>query len=182
MIDKEKLFKYSIALLSSGIAFSSTDPYELTETLHAVLEEKEFKDSLTDKLIDYNDEIVSIEDVGELETVDIGTTGDNLFFCNDILTKNSIGGPMSADALIGIVQTEEFAELGQYLFIQLKNRYNDVNDPKRFIVGVDKAKMRLYDVEDSAQSTAYNPGKSYEEYDYKPIESSVNKDKFKGIT
>jgi replicative DNA helicase len=121
-------------------------------------------------------------DIPTISAIQTNRSGYNVSDLDLTSVSESIGGPMSADLLLGVVQTEEFAELGQYLFIQLKNRYNDVNDPKRFIVGVDKAKMRLYDVEDSAQSSAYNPGKSYEEYDYKPIESSVNKDKFKGIT
>jgi archaellum biogenesis ATPase FlaH len=66
-------------------------------------------------------------------------------------TSESFGLPATADLMLGVVETEELANLGQYLFKQLKNRYADKNKCKRFIVGVHKAKMRLYDVEQNAQ-------------------------------
>ncbi len=66
-------------------------------------------------------------------------------------TSESFGLPATADLMLGVVETEELADLGQYLFKQLKNRYADKNKCKRFIVGVHKAKMRLYDVEQNAQ-------------------------------
>jgi hypothetical protein len=53
--------------------------------------------------------------------------------------------------MLGVMETEELIDLGQYLFKQLKNRYADKNKCKRFVVGVHKAKMRLYDVEQEAQ-------------------------------
>lgn len=66
-------------------------------------------------------------------------------------TSESIGGPMTADLFFAMVQTEEMANKNQMLFIQLKNRYNDLNDPNKFIIGLDKKFMRFYDVEESAQ-------------------------------
>lgn len=66
-------------------------------------------------------------------------------------TSESFGLPATADLMLGVVETEELAELGQYLFKQLKNRYADKNKCKRFVVGVHKAKMRLYDAEQEAQ-------------------------------
>lgn len=80
-------------------------------------------------------------------------------------TSESIGGPMSADVLLALISTEELEELGQIMFKQLKNRYNDPTVHKRFVVGIDRAKMRLYDVEQSAQSDILDNGKD-EEYDY----------------
>ena len=53
--------------------------------------------------------------------------------------------------MFAIISTEELEELGQILVKQLKNRYNDPTSYKRFVLGVDRAKMRLYDVEQSAQ-------------------------------
>jgi hypothetical protein len=66
-------------------------------------------------------------------------------------TSESFGLPATADLMLGVMETEELADLGQYLFKQLKNRYADKNKCKRFVVGVHKAKMRLYDVEQEAQ-------------------------------
>jgi hypothetical protein len=66
-------------------------------------------------------------------------------------TSESFGLPATADLMLGVMETEELAELGQYLFKQLKNRYADKNKCKRFVIGVHKAKMRLYDVEQEAQ-------------------------------
>jgi hypothetical protein len=66
-------------------------------------------------------------------------------------TSESFGLPATADLMIGVMETEELAELGQYLFKQLKNRYADKNKCKRFVIGVHKAKMRLFDVEQDAQ-------------------------------
>lgn len=66
-------------------------------------------------------------------------------------TSESIGLPMTADFMLAIIVTEELDELGQIMFKQLKNRYNDPNVNRRFVVGVDKSKMKLFDVEESAQ-------------------------------
>lgn len=66
-------------------------------------------------------------------------------------TSESFGLPATADLMLGVMETEELAELGQYLFKQLKNRYADKNKCKRFVIGVHKSKMRLYDVEQEAQ-------------------------------
>jgi hypothetical protein len=66
-------------------------------------------------------------------------------------TSESFGLPATADLMLGVMETEELADLGQYLFKQLKNRYCDKNKCKRFVVGVHKSKMRLYDVEQQAQ-------------------------------
>jgi archaellum biogenesis ATPase FlaH len=66
-------------------------------------------------------------------------------------TSESFGLPMTVDLMFALMQPEEFAEKQQFLIKQLKNRYTDPDRLRRFVVGVDKAKMRLYDVEDSAQ-------------------------------
>ena len=67
-------------------------------------------------------------------------------------TSESLGLPATADLMFALISNEELEGLNQILVKQLKNRYNDPGINKRFIVGVDRSKMRLYDVEDSAQN------------------------------
>ena len=66
-------------------------------------------------------------------------------------TSESFGLPATADLMFALISTDELEGLGQILVKQLKNRYNDPTVYKRFIVGIDRAKMRLYDCEQSAQ-------------------------------
>lgn len=66
-------------------------------------------------------------------------------------TSESFGLPATADLMFALIATEELEEMSQILIKQLKNRYNDPNEHKRFVVGIDRPKMRLYDVEDDAQ-------------------------------
>ena len=65
---------------------------------------------------------------------------------------DSFGSAMTADLILGMISTEEFDEQGLILFKQSKNRFGDPNKPKRFMVGIDKARMKFYDVEDDTQS------------------------------
>src|SRR5210317_1035675 len=80
-------------------------------------------------------------------------------------TSESFGLPATADLMFALISTEELEELGQILVKQLKNRYNDPTIHKRFVIGIDRAKMRLYDCEQSAQQDILDNGKD-EEYDY----------------
>ena len=66
-------------------------------------------------------------------------------------TSESFGLPATADFMFALISTEELEDLSQVMVKQLKNRYNDPTMYKRFVLGVDRAKMRLYDVEQSAQ-------------------------------
>ena len=66
-------------------------------------------------------------------------------------TSESFGLPATADLMFALVSTEDMENLNQIMVKQLKNRYNDPTMNKRFVVGIDRAKMRLYDVEQSAQ-------------------------------
>ena len=66
-------------------------------------------------------------------------------------TSESFGLPATADLMFALISTSELEELGQILVKQLKNRYNDPTVNKRFVIGIDRAKMRLYDCEQSAQ-------------------------------
>jgi replicative DNA helicase len=66
-------------------------------------------------------------------------------------TSESFGLPATADFMIALVRDEDMDERGQLLVKQLKNRYSDPSEYKRFFVGVDRVKMRLFDLEDTAQ-------------------------------
>jgi replicative DNA helicase len=80
-------------------------------------------------------------------------------------TSESFGLPATADLMFALISTEELEELGQIMVKQLKNRYNDPTVYKRFIVGIDRAKMRLYDCEQTAQTDMVDSGQD-EEYTY----------------
>ena len=67
-------------------------------------------------------------------------------------TSESFGLPATADLMIALISTEQLEGMNQIMIKQLKNRYNDPTENKRFCVGIDRSKMRLYDVEDSAQT------------------------------
>ena len=89
-------------------------------------------------------------------------------------TSESFGLPATADLMFALISTEESEQLGQILVKQLKNRYNDPTINKRFAVGIDRAKMRLYDCEQSAQDGMIDAGDNNE----KP---STSKTKFGGF-
>ena len=80
-------------------------------------------------------------------------------------TSESFGLPATADLMFALISTEELEQLGQIMVKQLKNRYNDPTMNKRFVVGIDRAKMRLYDCEQSAQNDILDSGQE-EEYNY----------------
>ena len=90
-------------------------------------------------------------------------------------TSESFGLPATADLMFALISTEELEELGQIMVKQLKNRYNDLNMNKRFVVGVDRSKMRLYDCEQSQGGDLLDSGQD-EEYD--PEEKPQSKNKF----
>jgi hypothetical protein len=93
-------------------------------------------------------------------------------------TSESFGLPATADLMFALISTEELESLGQILVKQLKNRYNDVNIFKRFVVGIDRAKMRLYDCEQSAQQDLLD-SKNEEEYNYEEDKPKKSFDGFK---
>jgi hypothetical protein len=79
--------------------------------------------------------------------------------------------------MFALISTEELEQLGQIMVKQLKNRYNDLSVFKRFVVGIDRAKMRLYDCEQSAQDNILDSGQE-EEYNY---EDDKPKKSFEGF-
>jgi replicative DNA helicase len=92
-------------------------------------------------------------------------------------TSESFGLPATADLMFALISTEELEGLGQIMVKQLKNRYNDPTIFKRFVVGIDRAKMRLYDCEQSAQKDILDSGQE-EEYNY---EDTKPKKSFEGF-
>ena len=87
-------------------------------------------------------------------------------------TSESFGLPATADLMFALISTEELEALNQILVKQLKNRYNDPTVRKRFVVGIDRAKMRLYDCEQTAQQDMVDNGSSK---DYNDKEENVKK-------
>ena len=131
-------------------------------------------------------EILSIEKIEDVEMIDIEVTGNRLFYANGILTHNSgfnnsdveltdtsesFGLPATADFMFALISTEELEQLNQLMVKQLKNRFGDPNHFKRFIIGVDREKMRLYDAEATAQVDIVDSGQ-----DDKPINTFGNRE------
>ena len=88
-------------------------------------------------------------------------------------TSESFGLPATADMMFALITSEELEGLGQIMVKQLKNRYTDPSQFKRFVVGIDKPKMRLYDIDDSGQNGIVDSGM--------PFKSESPKKKFEGF-
>jgi hypothetical protein len=83
-------------------------------------------------------------------------------------TSESFGLPATVDFMFALISTEELEQLNQLMVKQLKNRYNDPTANKRFMIGVDRAKMKLYDLEASAQKGLTDSNLDIERVDNKP--------------
>jgi len=92
-------------------------------------------------------------------------------------TSESFGLPATADFMFALISTEELQQLNQIMVKQLKNRYNDPNTFKRFMVGIDRSKMKLYDVEQSAQEDLIDAG----QVDDKPLNSFGDRERLSGM-
>jgi predicted ATP-dependent serine protease len=94
-------------------------------------------------------------------------------------TSESMGLPMSLDIFFALIPTEELEKMNQIMIKQLKNRFGDINYYKRFVVGIDRAKMRLYDVETTAQdgimkdAAAKEAKSAYESDDFKMAQAKA---------
>jgi len=97
-------------------------------------------------------------------------------------TSESVGLPATADFMAAIISTDELDTLNQYMVKVLKNRYMDKSVNRKFVVGLDRAKMRLYDVAASAQTNLIQSGQTKKPEDHKPFErKQFDPSKFKGI-
>jgi replicative DNA helicase len=90
-------------------------------------------------------------DVAMFTATQVTRDGMDTSDINITQTSESIGLTHTVDIMLAVMQTEELVRLNQFLFKQLKNRYADANKWNKFTIGVDKNRMRLYDVEGSAQ-------------------------------
>ena len=88
-------------------------------------------------------------------------------------TSESFGLPATADFMFALISTEDLEKLGQIMVKQLKNRYNDPSQNKRFVIGIDRSKMKLFDVEKSAQVDIEDSGQQFV--------NNVTKNKFKSL-
>lgn len=96
-------------------------------------------------------------------------------------TSESFGLPATADFMFALISTENLEQLGQIMVKQLKNRYNDPTSNKRFVLGIDRAKMKLYDVENSAQIDIVDSGQK-QGADDRMVNNIMNKsDKFRKL-
>ena len=84
-------------------------------------------------------------------------------------------GPATADLMFALISSEDLEGLGQIMVKQLKNRYNDLNVNKRFVLGVDRAKMRLYDCDQTDGGQLHDSGDENVEDSFK------NENKFEGF-
>jgi replicative DNA helicase len=96
-------------------------------------------------------------------------------------TSESFGLPATADFMFALISTEELQALGQIMVKQLKNRYNDPTMNKRFMLGIDRSKMKLYDVENTAQMDIIDSGQTSNTPKIPQKQFGNNKDKFKGF-
>ena len=80
-------------------------------------------------------------------------------------SSESFGLPATADFMIALISSEELQDLNQMMVKQLKNRYNDPGVHRRFVIGVDRPKMKLYDVEQSAQQDIVDDGPVFDKSD-----------------
>jgi len=85
--------------------------------------------------------------------------------------SDSFGTVATVDWLVSLIGSEELDKLGQVMIKQLKNRYGDLNYYKRFVVGIDRARMRLYNIEDSGQNKIADSGTKVKETGHKKIKS-----------
>ena len=98
-------------------------------------------------------------------------------------TSESFGLPATADFMFALITTEELEQLGQIMVKQLKNRYSDPNNYKRFVIGIDRSKMKLYDADPDAQNGIIDSGTDIPD---KPINTFGNRErkfnsKFEGV-
>ena len=77
-------------------------------------------------------------------------------------TSESFGLPATADFMFAIISTEQMEELNQIMIKQLKNRYSDPTSNRKFVIGIDRSKMKLYDVEQFAQDELVDTGQDDE--------------------
>lgn len=130
---------------------------------------KAIAEELRGLAVEFNVPIVSATQTtrGGYDNSDVGLTD----------TSESFGLPATADLMIALISTDELKALNQIMVKQLKNRYADPEMYKRFVIGVDKSRMKLYDVEEGAQDDIVDDSPVYD----KTPAGKFDKDKFSGF-
>ena len=95
-------------------------------------------------------------------------------------TSESFGLPATADLMFGLITNEELEKLGQIMVKQLKNRYNEISTNRRFVIGVDRSKMKLFDLDMSAQKSITQDDDVIV-YNNRPLGVASKKFSFEGI-
>lgn len=130
---------------------------------------KAIAEELRGLAVEFNVPIISATQTtrGGYDSSDVGLTD----------TSESFGLPATADFMVALIATDELKALNQMMVKQLKNRYADPEMYKRFVVGVDRSKMRLYDCEQSAQDDIVDDSPVYD----KTPSGKFDRDKFSGF-
>ena len=131
---------------------------------------KAIAEELRGLAVEFNVPIISATQTtrGGYDNSDVGLTD----------TSESFGLPATADFMVALIATDELKALNQIMVKQLKNRYADPEMYKRFVIGVDRSRMRLYDVEQSAQDDIVDDTPVY---DSTPSGQKFDKEKFSGF-
>ena len=93
-------------------------------------------------------------------------------------TSESMGITHTADAIFGLISSEELAERNQLMIKQLKNRWGDLSYYKRFVIGIDRSKMKLYQLDEHVQKKVHTEGKMNQSKDNDDDASVFDKSKF----
>jgi hypothetical protein len=152
LVQADKLMKFDSSI--------ELDIFQIADYIYKEEINKKEREEYTDqKLINFNDEIIEIEELDERELIDISVSGDNLFYANDILTKNSFGLPATLDWFIAVTQDEVLKDNGQQCVHLLKTRWGNKSHAKPELVNIDWDKMRYSDVGGEPEQTAKKVGK-----------------------
>jgi hypothetical protein len=126
-------------ILIDYINICAPQRFKMTANVNTYIAVKTITEELRGLAVEFNVPIISATQTNR------GGAGSSDLEMTD--TSESVGLPMSVDFLFALVRTEELDELNQIMIKQLKSRYNDVNFHKRFVIGVNIKKFKLYDVE-----------------------------------
>lgn len=172
LLDELKLKKSFIPdlIIVDYMNICSSSRHKNTSSVNSYIFVKSIAEELRGLAVEYNVPLVTATQTNRsgINNSDVELTD----------TSDSTGGPMTADLILALISTEELENLGQIMIKQLKNRYSSIDRYRRFVVGIDRAKMRLYDVEQSAQDGILDKGTS-ESYDYKEQKSKKSFQEFK---
>lgn len=137
-------------LIIDYLNICSSARLKMGASVNSYLYIKSIAEELRGLAVEYNVPVLTATQTtrGGYDNSDVGLTD----------TSESFGLPATADLMFALIRSEELDELNQIMIKQLKNRYADPGSYKRFVVGVDRSKMKLYDVEESAQQDIADSG------------------------